>query len=447
VKLLPSTPLRTRLFVSIAVIVVLTIAVTSVIALALARSSVERANLDDLSHQADLLAERERAALLPLAHLDSLRPFLAKQHEQAEVVELSRPSAYLPEAARNELRRGRPVEGHERVDGARRLYAGRLVAGKGFVLLRPANASVSPYGRGLLLAALIGGALAAVASFFLARAIARPVGRVADATRALAAGGSPEPVPEQGSAELRALARSFNEMAADLQQAREAERSFLLSVSHELKTPLTAIRGYAEALAEGAVSVEEALPPIRRETDRLERLVRDLLELARLNRRGFSVERVELDLGTVAAEAVRRYASDAAAVGVTLEAVAPGAAPAAADPDRTLQIVSNLVENALRSTPPGGSVRVRAEPGRLAVEDTGLGLPADDLPRAFERFYLYDRHGATRRLGTGLGLAIVKELTEAMGGAVTVTSEVGAGTTFVVTLPPGSVPVASSITV
>jgi two-component system sensor histidine kinase BaeS len=432
--------LRSRLFVSIALIVVLTIAITSVIALALARSSVERANLDDLSHQADLLAERERAALLPLAHLDSLRPFLAKQREQAEVVDLARTSPYLPDGARHDLRNGTPVQGHERVDGARRLYAGRLVAGQGFVLLRPANANVSPYGRGLLLAALIGGALAAIASFVLARAIARPVGRVAQATRAVAAGGSPEPVPEEGSAELRALARSFNEMASDLHQAREAERSFLLSVSHELKTPLTAIRGYAEALAEGAVSVEEAMPPIRRETDRLERLVRDLLELSRMNRREFAVERVEIDLGSVAGDAVRRYAADAAAVGVSLEAVVPDPAPAVADHDRTLQVVSNLVENALRSTPPGGSVRVHAAPDRLAVEDTGLGLPAEDLPHAFERFYLYDRHGAGRRLGTGLGLAIVKELAEAMGGSVEVTSEVGRGTTFVVRLPAGAVP-------
>ena len=110
-------------------------------------------------------------------------------------------------------------------------------------------------------------------------------------------------------------------------------------------------------------------------------------------------------------------------------------APALGDGDRTLQVVSNLVENALRLTPPGGVVRVAAEPGTLTVEDTGPGLAADDLPRAFDRFYLWSRYGGERPVGTGLGLAIVKELTEGMHGSVEVTSEPGATTRFTVRLP------------
>ena len=423
--------LRTRLFASISLIVVLSIAVTYVVGLALTRNAVERANLDDLGHQADLLAQRERASLLPLAHLDSLRPYLAKQHEQAQVADLSRPSAYLPDEARARVRRGETVQGHVKIEGKRYLFAARLVAGKGFVLLRRANLHTWTYGRALLIGGLVGGALAALASFLSARAIARPIGRVAEASRRLVAGRSPEPLPEEGAAEVQALARAFNETAEQLHHARESERAFLLSVSHELKTPLTAIRGYAEALGEGAASPEEALTIIRREADRLERLVRDLLDLARMNRHEFSVDREEIDLAEVAREAVRRYLPEAG--DVALETLGSVNAPALGDHDRMLQVVSNLVENALRSTPPGGSVTVRAEPGLLAVEDTGLGLPAEDLPRAFERFYLYDR-GSGRRLGTGLGLAIVKELVEAMGGLVEVTSTVGAGTTFTVRL-------------
>ena len=435
-KLSRATPgLRTRLFASISLIMVLSITVTYIVGLALTRSSVDRANLNDLGHQADLLAQRERASLLPLAHLDTLRPFLARQHEQAGVVNLSRSSKYLPDGARALVRAGEPAQGYVTIRGARYLYAGRLVAGKGFILIRRAQPSASPYGQGLLIAGLVGGALAALASLLSARAIARPVGRVAEASRRLAEGHSPEPVREEGAAEVQALARAFNEMAQQLHQARETERSFLLSVSHELKTPLTAIRGYSEALAEGAVSLDDALATIGREADRLDRLVRDLLDLARMNRREFAVDKVEVNLGNVAQEAVRRYRPDARTGDVVLEAAAPWPAPALGDYDRLLQIVSNLVENALRSTPPGGSVTVRAEPGFLAVVDTGLGLPAEDLSHAFERFYLYDRLGGGPRLGTGLGLAIVKELAEVMDGSVEVQSTVGAGTTFVVRLP------------
>jgi two-component system sensor histidine kinase BaeS len=240
-----------------------------------------------------------------------------------------------------------------------------------------------------------------------------------------------------GSAELASLATSFNDMARELQQAKEAEHNFLLSVSHELKTPLTAIRGYAEGLDEGAFDAQEAAQTIREEARRLERLVRDLLDLARMNRREFAVHREAIDLGEVAREAVRRYEQEARASGVELEAIANGRAPATGDPDRALQVVSNLVENALRSTPPGGSVRVRADPGVLAVEDTGSGLPPEDLARAFERFYLYDRTPSGLRIGTGLGLAIVKELSERMGGFVTVDSTPGKGTVFTVRLPTG----------
>ena len=182
-------------------------------------------------------------------------------------------------------------------------------------------------------------------------------------------------------------------MAEQLAASRDAERAFLLSVSHELKTPLTAIRGYAEGLGEGAFEPGEAARVIATESGRLERLVRDLLDLARMNRAEFSVRSEAVDLAEIAREAARRHEPTARGLGVDLRAVADEAW-VTGDGDRILQIASNLVENALRETPAGGSVTVEADRARLVVSDTGPGIPADDLPHAFERFYLYDKIGA-----------------------------------------------------
>jgi signal transduction histidine kinase len=313
------------------------------------------------------------------------------------------------------------------------------VSRRGLVLLRPKSLSASadrPFREALVIAALIGAALAAVAAFLIARALAHPLRRVAEATRRLAADLAPEPVPVEGPNELRALAESFNDMATQLRKARDAERSFLLSVSHELKTPLTAIVGYAEALEDDAVTVEEAVETIRLEAARLERLVQDLLELARMSKAEFSFRSEQIDLGDAAREVCRRYEPQARTFGVQLEPSVDGPAPAQGDADRVLQIVSNLVENALRLTPAGGAVRVLAEPRRIAVEDNGPGLRDDELPRAFERFFLHSRYGKERPVGTGLGLAIVKQLAEGMGGRVEAESEPGRLTRFRVTLPP-----------
>ncbi len=244
------------------------------------------------------------------------------------------------------------------------------------------------------------------------------------------------PLEPEGPTEVVALAEAFNYMSEELRQARDAERTFLLSVSHELKTPLTAITGHAEALGDGVVPPERVAEVILRESKRLERLVRDLLDLARLDAHVFGVHPQRVDLAELADEAVERFGPQARTFGVGLTADARRPAPAVADPDRVLQVLSNLIENALRITPEGGSVTVHAEPGTLTVADTGPGLAEEDVLRAFERFYLYERSGSqSRTVGTGLGLAIVRELTEAMGGSVGVESRPGAGTTFTVSLP------------
>jgi two-component system sensor histidine kinase BaeS len=321
--------------------------------------------------------------------------------------------------------------------GTRELYSYRTLPNRGLIFLRPASlraAAWRPFLVDLLFAALAGVAFAAVVSFFLARSIVRPIRRVAEATRALAADERHESLPTDGPSELAALALAFNQMTEQLAASREAERNFLLSVSHELKTPLTAIRGYAEGLADGAFGAEEAARTIGLEAGRLERLVRDLLDLARMNRAEFSVRSEPVDLAETAREAVSRHGAAAREFGVELHA-AGAETWVEADPDRLLQVASNLVENALRETPAEGAVTVTAEPGLLVVADTGPGIAAADVAHAFERFYLYDKVGKDRPVGSGLGLAIVKQLATAMGGDVRVESRT-TGTTFTVSLRP-----------
>jgi len=434
--------LRTNLFVAIVLVVVLSIGLMLAVGSVLTRRAVERATLKDVAHQADLLAAREKVEIIPCLRLKDIRPYFSRQNEIATCVSLAHPSKYLPPELQRILQKKKRHNGTVRIGDTSYFYAARPATTqknpRELVLLRPkslGNTAFYPFLVGLLIAAGAGIALAALAAFLLARRIARPVRRVVDATRYLAEDRDPEPVPIEGAYEIASLARAFNEMAEQLARARAAEKQFLLSVSHELKTPLTAIRGYAEGVADGAFDMSEAVETISIEAARLERLVRDLLDLARMNRTDFSIHREKVDLATIAREAVQRYEGQAREFGVTLEAFAPAPAPAIGDPDRVLQVTSNLVENALRLTPRGGVVRITAAPATLAVEDTGPGLRREDLPRAFERFYLYSRYSSDRPVGTGLGLSIVKELTQGMGGSVAVETTTGKGTRFTVRLP------------
>ena len=429
--------LRSQLFRAIGVVVLICVALTIGLGIVLTRRAVQHATLQDVAHQANLIAAFQRNSVPSLKSLPArITAVLSRQQEQ-----LLFDRRDLPSWAQERLAGGQPVQGtmwYGAADlRAHYYFAARDVNPGTLIVIRPVSTSgsvLSPYVWGLLIAAVAGGLLAALAAFLLARRISQPVDRIAMAARTLAGGTHPELVPVEGATEIATLASAFNDLAAQLQQAQEAERNFLLSVSHELKTPLTAIRGYAEAVEDGAVDPRDAAATVAAEAKRLERLVGDLLDLARMNRTDFSVHNSEIDLAEVAEDAVRRYGKQAAGFGVALMAITEDSAPAIADADRVLQIVSNLVENALRLTPAGGEVRVIAEPGVLRVEDTGPGLAEDDTEHAFERFYLHERYGRERKVGTGLGLAIVKELTHAMGGDVGVESRPGLLTVFTVRL-------------
>jgi two-component system, OmpR family, sensor kinase len=415
--------LRSRLFAATLGALALTLGLSLVIGGALTRRQVDRTQASSLAARADDLAS-ERRQHVNYIHKDV---FVGSVH----ILIQTRDSfeAVVPDVNRSS-------DGTTTYNGERQLYSYRTIPTLGLIVLRPANAGSTawrPYAVDLLIAALAGVALALAISFLLARSIVNPLRRIAAATRALANDETHEPLPHEGTTELAALAEAFNHMVENLATSRQAERDFLLSVSHELKTPLTAIRGYTEGLADGAFDVDEATSTILVEAQRLERLVRDLLDLARMNRSEFSVSQASADLAEVAREAVRRHETTAREFNVHLRWDG-SESWVIADGDRLLQVASNLVENALRVTPAGGEVTLTTSPATLTVSDTGPGIAPEDAAHAFERFYLYDRASKDRAVGSGLGLAIVQQLVTAMGGTVTVESRVGAGTRFVVRL-------------
>lgn len=415
--------LQTRLRLAIAAAVLIAVSLSLLLGAYLVRGSLERSAFDGLRRQVALVADEN---LHPPA--GEFGRFLATQDERLSVLPAKQARLLLPNGS----------NGRISINGRDYLYASKKSGGDVVVLLRTAS-SVRAESRSFWIALGAAGALgcvlAVVVAALLARGIARPVARVARASGRLAHGHDPEPLPLEGARELRDLADSFNTMAAQLERARSAERSFLLSVSHELKTPLTAIRGYSEALDEGVLTPNRAVKVIRTEAARLERLISDLINLARLDQRRFDIHREPVDLREIVHETVTRHEARARELGVRLH-VEPhdGLAPALADRDRLLQAVSNLVENALRCTPPDGAVRLAAEPAKLTVTDNGPGIAPDEVPRAFDRFFLYRRYSGRRPVGTGLGLAIVRELAHAMGGDVDVTST-SSGTQFAIRLP------------
>jgi len=355
------------------------------------------------------------------------------------VLSLRAAAQRLPAAAAKQLRQTGAADGSAELDGRSQIYAARRVGRSVVVVTRPDVVSGDDFRRylsALLIASGAAALLAAAAAALLARRLTQPLRRLGHAAGELAAGRSPEPVPREGTEELDELAGAFNGMAEQLALARGAERAILLSVSHDLRTPLTSIRGYAEGLEDGTVEPSEAAAVVGREAARLERLVGDLLALARLRQGVLEVRSEPVDLAVVAREAEERLRPRAREAGVEVR-VEGGPAPATADHGRALQVVSNLLDNAIRVSPRGAAVTVAVAPGELRVADRGPGIPEAELPRAFERFHLrsHTGGGSAEGAGLGLGLAIVDELTAAMGGSAAVENLPDGGAQFTIRLP------------
>jgi signal transduction histidine kinase len=449
--------LRSRLFLAILGTVLVAVGAALALGIVLTRSAVRDTIRGDVETQAEALAAQVRllprgtdlgplkAKPLPGGLAPGGAPPLAPGAGRPEgegppsmVLRFRQAAALLPPSAIADLREDGAAEGSTEIDDQGQIFAARTARGQVVLVTRPDVVSGDDFSRylsALLIASGAAALLAAAAAALLARRLTQPLRRLGVAAGELAAGRRPEPVPEEGTDELDELAVAFNEMSEQLALARDAERAILLSVSHDLRTPLTSIRGYAEGIEDATIDPGEAAVVVGREAARLERLVGDLLALARLRQGVLEVRSEPVDLVVVAREAEERLRPRAreARVEVRIEG---GRAPVVADHGRALQVVSNLLENAIRASPRDGLVTVAASPGELRVSDRGPGIPAAEIDRAFERFHLRSSSGSSGE-GAGLGLAIVHELTEAMGGSAAVENLPDGGARFTIRLPPG----------
>jgi signal transduction histidine kinase len=289
-----------------------------------------------------------------------------------------------------------------------------------------------------LLLAFAGGVVVAAAfAWYLSRRITTPVLKLSRAADEVARGQYKVDVPAGGAGEIGVLAERFGEMASRLAEAEKLERNFLMTVSHELRTPLTAIRGHVEALREGVVTDEEtrtaSLTVIAAEAERLERLVGDVLDLAKLDARRFTVLREEVDMERLVDRAYASFSEEARRRRIDYRCDVEAKPVIVSDGDRVLQIITNLLSNAFRWTPDGGRIELElsATDGTVyvAVDDSGPGVPPSQRERIFRPFW--SRDGG----GTGLGLAIARELAAALGGRISLESSAEKGSRFELVLP------------
>lgn len=337
------------------------------------------------------------------------------------------------------------VDGHSTIVDAVPIDDGVLV------LVQPVSAALPLWGavvQRLLLALIVSCVVAGVLGVVVSRRLAKPIGRAAKAALALAGGRRDVVVDPDGPREVAEVAFALNSLGANLAHSESRQREFLLSVSHDLRTPLTAIRGYAESLEDGLVSGDE----MRRvggilgdEAARLDRYVSDLLDLARLDARELRIDMAAADLVALVDAAAGVWSARCAAEGLTLK-VEHGPQPLwiSTDAARLRQALDGLLENALRVVPRGAPVvlatrvEVDRSGGPVAVaeiRDGGPGLGDDDLAVAFERSALYDRYRGIRKVGTGLGLAIVHQLVTRLGGTIEAGHAAEGGARFTIRVP------------
>ena len=331
------------------------------------------------------------------------------------------------------------------------LYVSSPVAAKHSMILaapKPTIKALNLWGDSLLMPVLSAGVVALLAStvltYMIAHWVAAPLGRMARASKDVAAGEYDQQLSLSGPEEVQSLAVAFNEMVQQVTASRQAQRDFVANVSHELKTPLTSIQGFAQAILDGTVrevdDKQRAAQIIYDESDRLTRLVEDLLDLARIDTGQVRFERRPVDLTALLSGVVERLSVRAAEGNVSIESYLPQFPTIIGDGDRLAQVLTNLIDNAIKHTPNGGVMILRGEVDAgwisLHIDDTGPGIPPEELSRIFERFYQLDKaRSGGRDRGVGLGLAISREIVQAHGGRLVAQSTVGRGSRFTLQLP------------
>lgn len=284
-----------------------------------------------------------------------------------------------------------------------------------------------------------------IIGIFFTVTITRPLVRVIDATRRMAAGDYGARVDASEGGEMGRLATSFNTMAEQIQRSNQVLKDFVANVSHDLRTPLTIVSGFSQALLDRAAEPDDAGTVIHEEAEKMERLVEDLLQLTRLESGLMRLDRRPIEAQAFLDGIVARvtHATSGRRIPALRVAVEEGLPALDADPVQLERALQNLIGNAIDYTPPSGSITLGARDAQrgwveISVADTGSGIAREDLPRVFERFYRSDRSRERVHGHSGLGLAIVREIVEAHGGKVAVESQPGQGTTFRLTLPAAS---------
>jgi len=314
-------------------------------------------------------------------------------------------------------------------------------------LTQPAQTFLTQTNRALFQAALLAGGLGVLVGVVIAWQLSAPLGRLAAAARQISQGRLDQRVPVKGANEVANLARAFNEMAASLQQAETLRQNLVADVAHELRTPISVIQGNLRAILDDVYPLEKAeIATIYNETLTLGRLVQDLRELTQAEAGQLSLNIQPAQLPPLIKNTVNLFAELAREkeieLGVNLPAELP---PALIDTDRVRQILQNLLSNALRHTPGGGKITISAAATnshiRVVIVDAGPGIPAQNLPHVFDRFWRADKSRSREQGGSGLGLAIAKQLVETQGGQIGVDSPTRpeTGSRFWFTVPVASV--------
>jgi two-component system OmpR family sensor kinase len=352
----------------------------------------------------------------------------------------------FPQIFIDQLNNGQDISGRVSSVASEYLLEGRPLSSDGSVILiQPvsvAGASAAAIIWRLALALALGLVIAIPLGFFAAQRLARPLRRASSAATSMASGLRGVELASMGPKEVDEISTSLNALDSALRASESRQREFLLSVSHEFRTPLTAVKGYSEAISDGVLAGSAAIDAARlisSESARLDRLVSDLLDLARLGTVDFAISEVQIDLKEFAREVgqVWGYRCQESQVNFSSEVFVIGSF--VGDPIRLRQIVDNLAENALRLSPSDSILAIRIEQRGhsllIQVRDSGPGLSADDQKVAFEPGALYERYRGVRPVGTGIGLALVGRLAAGMDGSASVGAAPEGGASFTVEIP------------